>query len=412
MAAGVGAFLLKDLARVRQEFQEATQKVVAASSEKEFAVLAEQYSLDPQINYLNHASIGAIPRPVQAARQKYLELCETNPWLYMWGGGWDELREDVRQQCAEFLGAKASQVAVNHNTTEAFNLLAGGLPLTEGDEVLFSSLCHAGASLPFEHYSKMKGYKFRRFDFPLDKLPSLSKSDVIEAYREQIRPETKCVVIPHVDNTVGVRYPVAELATMARSEGVDWVAVDSAQTVGMLPVDFESLNVDMLATSPHKWLGAPKGLGLTVVGERLQKVLQPIWVTWGQQRWPESARKFEDYGTRNLAELLTLGDAVKFVSAISGSDRENRLKELWMFTKELVGNTAGLSWNSPDNWEMGASLYSIRVSQPASELAQKLFQDNGFVLRPFTNLGLNNLRVSPNIYSSKAQIEKLVSLIS
>lgn len=44
----------------------------------------------------------------------------------------------------------------------------------------------------------------------------------------------------------------------------------------------------------------------------VQAKVEPMWVTWGQRLWQDTAQRFEDYGTRNLAEVITLGDAVQF----------------------------------------------------------------------------------------------------
>ena len=127
-----------------------------------------QYTLADEVVYLNHASIGTIPRIVQDARRRYLETCESNPWLYMWGGEWVEPWREVRAKAAAYIGCDVESVAITHNTTEGFNVLAHGLPLGEGDEVLFSTLNHGGASIPFEHHARSKGYSVRRqFDFPM-----------------------------------------------------------------------------------------------------------------------------------------------------------------------------------------------------------------------------------------------------
>ena len=56
--------------------------------------LRDQYLLAPDLIYLNHASIGTVPRPVMEAHAGYLELCETHPSLYVWGAcGGSSLRE-------------------------------------------------------------------------------------------------------------------------------------------------------------------------------------------------------------------------------------------------------------------------------------------------------------------------------
>ena len=367
--------------------------------------------LDADVSYLNHASIGTMSRTVFEARAKYLQLCETNPWYYMWSGAWDAAREQTRDRAAELLSVPGGEVAITHNTTEAFNLLAGGLQLGSDDEVLFSTLCHAGASLPFEHQSESGKYKFRRFDFPLNRLPAITEADVIEAYETAIRPETRLLVIPHVDNTVGVRYPVRQIASMARRRGVEFVAVDAAQTVGMLPVDVAQMDVDLLATSPHKWLGAPKGVGLAYIRQNLHEQLRAIWVTWGQQRWAGSARIYEDYGTRNLAEVLTLGDAIAWNQSFGAADRQARLRELWEYTKAKVDQTAGVQWQSPDRWEMGASLVALKLDQPADQVAARLFAEHKIVVRPFKSNEFNHLRVSPNVLTSTTQIDDLLKAI-
>jgi len=106
------------------------------------------YLLSPDVLYLNHASIGTIPRAVHEARVRYLTLCESNPHLYMWGEAWVAPKEAVRSKGAALLNCTPQEIAVTHNTTEGFNLLALGLDLGAGDEVLFSSLNHGGASAP------------------------------------------------------------------------------------------------------------------------------------------------------------------------------------------------------------------------------------------------------------------------
>lgn len=119
------------------------------------------YSLDKNVKYLNHGSIGTIPKIVQQAHREYLSLCESNPWFYMWSGEWDEPIQKVRQKTADFLNADINEISFPHNTTEIYNLLALGLPLQSSDEVLFCNLNHAGASIPFHIHSKKKGYNVK-----------------------------------------------------------------------------------------------------------------------------------------------------------------------------------------------------------------------------------------------------------
>ncbi len=412
---GLGALALPALAQIAAVQRIFARDAAAAAGEGQElgAGLRAVYRLDPGITYLNHASIGTMPLPVQEAHRRYLELCETNPWLYMWGGEWNKPREAARARAASLLGCDASEVAFTHNTTEAFNLLAHGLPLAAGDEVLFSSLNHAGASACWSHMAAERGYSVRRFDFPIRDVPALSRDDVVALHTEQLRPETRVLVFPHVDNMVGLRHPVAELAAAARARGVRYVAVDGAQTAGMIPVDAGGMDVDVYAASPHKWLQSPKGLGLTYVRKEVQNQLRPMWVTWGQKGWRGSARKYEDYGTRNLPEVLALGHAIELQQRLGEAAKEAHHRSLWQQARAMVAADSRLIWRSPKAWELSAALWAIEVrSRSAKAVFERLFRDHGFVFRAFDLPDLDTVRISPNVANTAGEIERLVGALA
>lgn len=368
------------------------------------------YSIGQDISYLNHGSIGTIPKIVQEAHKDYLEMCETNPWFYMWSGEWEEPREKVREKVANYINSDTSEISFPHNTTEIFNLLALGLPLGTGDEVVFCNFNHAGAAIPFQVHSKTRGYDVKMFDIPSDNLPSITKEDILKLYDDNITSKTKLVVMPHIDNTFGIRQPVKEITALARSRGVQYVALDTAQTMGMIPIDVKELDIDVIGTSAHKWIQTPKGVSIAYFSKRIQDQINPMWVTWGQERWKDSARKFEDYGTRNLLEVLTLGHSVDFQSAIDEDAKATHLKGLWSHAKKLADQNPNTSWRSPGSWDLSGSLFVIGLkdSKP-SEIAHLLFTELGYVVRPFDDF--STIRISPNIFNTKEEITGLIQAI-
>ena len=408
---GAAAPALAQLAAARRAFAEESSSLLSAQS---FGTgLRSAYSLDEGITYFNHASIGTVPRAVQKAHHRYLEICETNPWLHIWGGEWDKAREATRQSAAGLLGCQPSDVAVTHNTTEAFNLLAHGLPLGPGDEVLFSSLNHSGASACWSHVADERGFSVRRFDFPIREVPSLTADDVVDIHVEQIRPETRVLVFPHVDNMVGLRHPAERLVAAARDRGVRFVAVDGAQTTGMIPVDVEAIGADVYAASPHKWVQSPKGLGLTYIRREIQRELKPMWVTWGQKQWQGSARKYEDYGTRNLPEVLALGDAVAFQQNLGAASKESHHRALWEHARARIDGDRRLVWRSPTSWELSAALWAIEVpGKPSKDVFDRLFREHGFVFRAFDLPDLNTNRISPNVANTKRDVDRLFGALA
>jgi len=377
-----------------------------------FANLRDEYLLDPEITYFNHGSIGTIPGVILEAHTGYLKLCESNPWFYMWGEPWAKELAETREKVAKFVGCSADELAFTHNTTEGFNLLASGLPLKAGDEVVFSSLNHAGAGQCWFHHAKEKGFSVKKFEFPIQEVPNLSKDDIVDIYAKNISEKTRVVVFPHIDNLVGIRYPVKEIAEMARKKGVQYVAVDGAQAVGMVNVNLQEMGVDFYAASPHKWLQAPKGTGLLYIRKELQSHLKPMWVTWGQERWKGSMRIFEDYGTRNLAAILTLGNAVDFQSKLNSKGAEQRRKALRETFYQTLKNNSKFTWRSPLDPDLATSLYTVELKETSSRaLFKEMFEKHGYVFRPFESENWNAIRLSLNVFNTFEEIDRFIQLV-
>lgn len=406
LATGSTVSVLSMLNPVEALFQEKLKNEFSEGS----LPTKDDYSLDKQIKYLNHGSIGTIPKIVQQAHKEYLSLCESNPWFYMWSGEWEIPIENVRQKTAEFLNADSDEISFPHNTTEVYNLLALGLPLGPDDEVLFSNLNHAGASIPFHIHSKKKGYSVKVFDIPVHDLPNITKEDILDLYEANISSRTKLVVIPHIDNTFGIRQPVKEITALARSKGVEFVSLDTAQTMGMIPVDVKDLDIDVIGTSAHKWIQAPKGVSVAYFNKRIHQKLDPIWVTWGQKDWKDSARKYEDYGTRNLPEVLTLGHSIEYQSNIESTLKEEKLKNLWRHAQNLCEQNNNTVWRSPSDWELSGSLFVVELKkEQPSNLSKKLFEEKGFVFRPFDQH--STIRISPNVLNTTKELDELFDLV-
>ena len=367
----------------------------------------EAYALDPSICYLNHASIGTMPNVVREAYYQYLKICESNPARYIWGQEWDQLREKVRAKLAAFIGCEKGSIAITHNTTEGFNILAQGLHLKENEEVLFSNLNHVGASQCFRHGASINNYRQRQFEIKLEEIIHWSENEIIQYHLDQIQPNTKLLVIPHIDNMIGLRHPVQKLAKAARAKGVQYIAVDGAQSIGMIPLDLDKLGVDFYCGSPHKWLQSPKGLGIFYLQPNLIEQLQPMWVSWGQSRWQGTARIFEDYGTRDLPTLLTLGNALEFQQRIKWEDKIKHYKRLRNYTLQKCLEK-GHQWFAPASWDNGASLYSIFLKGKNLEKTMERISEKGIIMRGFPQ---GFVRISPNMMNHKEEIDHFFELL-
>lgn len=411
--AGSGAGLASLLGD-RSAFAGALARLAPVGSESTATSLAEEYLLKPGLLYLNHGSIGTIPRVVHEEHVRRLRQCEMNPHIHMWGDVWVEALSTTRSAAAGLLHCEADEVALTHNTTEGFNVLAQGLPLGRGDEVLFSRLNHPSASEPWFYYAGRRGYAVRKFDIPLDDITGLTVADVVEMHEREIRPETKVLVFPHVDNVVGLRHPTRELVAMARRRGVAFVAVDIAQSLGMMPVDVASEDADFYAASPHKWVQAPKGLGLLVVRRRVQQQLDPLWVKRQRSTMPKTAEVFEDYSTRNLPAVLALADAIAFQQKLGERSKEARLLEIAGWFRDRIDASPSLAWRSARAPALSSSLFAVGLKQAerdARDVERKLAAAHDIMVRPFAP-PLNTLRVSPNLINTRADVDRFIAALN
>ncbi|MGI9627859.1 MAG: aminotransferase class V-fold PLP-dependent enzyme [Longimicrobiales bacterium] len=382
-----------------------------ANAPTSIRALRDRYLLSSDLIYLNHASIGTTPTPVLEAHAGYLELCETHPSLYVWGSVWREATEDARARAARLVNCSADDLAITHNTTEGFSLLAHGLPLVGGDEVLFSSINHAGAAVAWDGLADAQGFTVRRFDFPVGSASELTADEVVQLHVDAVRPETRVLVIPHVDNMVGLNHPIREIGAAVRRAGVEWVLVDGAQSVGMIPVDLTDAGVDAYAMSCHKWLQSPKGLGLLYVSPALRGSLPRMWFKTPEARMDGTARDYEDYSTRAWPGVVALGDALAFQGALGEVEKGRRYRALWNHVQGRVDAEPGLIWRSPRPWDLGSMIMAVEVrGRSAPELGPVLLETTGGVVRPFGG-DLNALRISPNLMTEESELDRFLDAL-
>jgi L-cysteine/cystine lyase len=155
------------------------------------------------------------------------------------------LRAEARLRLAALVGAEAGQAALTSSTTEGCNIVAAGLRLGPGDEVVTTTDEHPGLLLPL-HASGAT---------------VVVAEPTAEAVLGAVTSRTRLLALSQVLWTTGAVLPVHELRA---ASGVP-VLVDGAQSVGAIPVDAAGL--DFLTISGQKWLCGPDTTGALVVAD-------------------------------------------------------------------------------------------------------------------------------------------------
>lgn len=368
-------------------------------------IVKKSFSLEKGLYYFNNASLGPSPELVIAATERFRRTLDSFPSKYMWGG-WMKEKEEVRKKAAKLLGASVEEIALIHNTTEGMNIVASSLELEPGDEVILIDHEHPSGTIPWQYRQETKGIKLVRPTLPI--LPK-DPAEIVELYRKAITPKTRVISMCHMVNTNGMILPVKKVAEMAKAKGI-LVAVDGAQTAGMITVDLNDLGCDFYAASSHKWMFSPKGMGIFYAKKESQNLIDPLIVASGYK--DKSIRRFENYNTRNLPELLGLGTAIDFLNLIGRERIENRVYELKHYFREKVQSRPFLNIKTPAAGALSAGVITVEIKgKKVSDVRSALLKRYRVDCRPMAVFGLNGLRISLSVYITKKDIDYLMNAL-
>jgi selenocysteine lyase/cysteine desulfurase len=194
--------------------------------------------------------------------------------------------------------------------------------LKPGDAVLYADLDYDSMQTSMESLAPRRGVKVIKINLP----EPATRQSLIDAYRTAFdaNPSIKMALLTHLSHRTGLVLPVADIATLARSRGID-VLVDAAHSVGQLDFRLPDLKADFVGINLHKWIGAPLGVGAIIIRRDRIGSIDPD---------PAENPKSTDIltrvhtGTPDYAAQLTIPAALQFQVAIGGARRAARLRAL------------------------------------------------------------------------------------
>ncbi|MEH1125736.1 aminotransferase class V-fold PLP-dependent enzyme [Micromonospora sp. CPCC 206061] len=283
--------------------------------------------------------------------------------------------ERAREAVGDFVGARPDDhVIFTRNTTDALNLLARALPA--GTPVV---------TFGAEHHANLLPWPVGSVRLPVPDCPGAAIRSVDAALRELDRPAL--VAVTGASNVTGERWPIANLATIARRHGAR-IAVDAAQLAPHAPIDIAALGVDYVALSGHK-LYAPFGAGvLAGRGDWLDAA--PPYLAGGgatthvgaathDVRWAAGPARHEA-GTPNLLGAVALAAVCTALDFEALHEREQVLLHRLRSGLADIPGVAELRMFAPDADRVGIVSFVV-AGRDSAEVAAELARDHNIGVR-------------------------------
>ena len=214
--------------------------------------------------------------------------------------GWtaESAVEDGREHTADILGASPKEIVFTSGATESSNLAIKGVAQANQDRGK-----HIVTQITEHHATLDSCSALARQGFEVTLLPVDATGLIdLNQLRDSLREDTILVSLMVANNEVGTIQPIAEVGAICRNRGILF-HTDAAQAIGKLQIDVETMGIDLLSLSAHKFYG-PKGVGALYVRNRPRPKVIAQMDGGGHERGLRS-------GTMNVPGIVGLGAACR-----------------------------------------------------------------------------------------------------
>jgi cysteine desulfurase family protein len=373
--------------------------------------------------YLDNAAT-SFPKPeaVYVAMDRFARTTLANPGRagHRMALASEHALADARHRLNRFFaGRDPNRFIFTLNCTDALNIAMKGV-LNAGDHVVTTDLEHNSVSRPLVALAEAGVITLTRV--------AADASGTVDpaAIQAAFTPKTRMVAVTHASNVLGTVQPVADIGRICRERDV-LLLVDAAQTAGVVPIDVQAMNIDLLAFPGHKCLFGPTGTGALYVGPRAKVRPWREGGTGGNSTDPTQPTDFPHYlegGTPNVLGVVGLVAGLDFVEERGPDELRTHEVALCDLLRDELESVGPFQFFGHRDAARRVGTISFRSEAiPAPELGA-ILDDDSFVIAvrpglhcaPYIHAALHTspdgtVRVSPGPFSTADHIRQLVEAL-
>ena len=323
--------------------------------------------------------------------------------------------ESAREEVAKLVNCDAKEIVWTSGATESINLALKGAAnfyQTKGKHVLTVKTEHK-ATLDTVRELERQGLEATYLDVKTDGLIDM------QAFKAALRADTILVSVMMVNNEIGVIQPIAEIGEICRARGIIF-HVDSAQATGKVPIDLQTLKVDLMSFSAHKTYG-PKGMGALYVRRKPRIRLEAQMHGGGHERGFRS-------GTLATHQIVGMGEAFRIARLEMATENERiRMLRDKLFAgvkgmeevyvngdmENRVPHNLNVSFNFVEGESLIMGIKELAVSSGSACTSASL--EPSYVLRALgrnDELAHSSIRFSIGRFTTEADIDFAIKLLN
>lgn len=364
------------------------------------------FDVTDRYTYLNHCSIGPLPKSTKRAVIEHIEEHAAMGGLA--DNKIEKIKEDARNRFAKLINSTPQEIAFLKNTPEGISTVASGLNWKPGETVITTGLEFPANIYPWLNLKSL-GVNVEILEPINGRLPA----DYIISH---IDDSTRAVAISYVQFSNGFRVNLKEIGKYCREREI-YLVVDAIQGVGVLPFDVKNYFVDFMACSSHKWLLSPRGVGIFYCRRELIDKLR--LTDLGQNSVYKDPARFLDYkfelkdtaerfegGMLGYPAIIGMRESLRLLDEIGIEIISSTVRELTdILVKGLLKKGYRcLSSRRETEWSGIVSFISDKYS--SDELFEKIMKENIII-----SLREGALRVSPDFYNTREEIHHLLEVL-
>jgi selenocysteine lyase/cysteine desulfurase len=366
------------------------------------------FAVSDAATYLNSASLGPRLHAVNDAGHAAVERMAA-PWKIQTADWFADARE-LRALFGSLIGAPADCVALVPSVSYGIAAAARNVPVAAGDNIVVVEQEYPSNYYSWQRLARERGAEIRT-------ATARNGASLTDAIVSVIDRQTAVVAVANCRWTNGELIDLVRVGDAARRHDAALV-VDASQSFGAYPFDVAEIRPDFLVTVGYKWLLGPYGLGYLYVADRWHTNGVPLEESWLNRQGAEDFAALVDYteAYQPGAQRFNQGESAQFYllpMALAA------LKQIVQWTPSRVQQqlsewTRELSSRAPA-LKLDAIAPTQRVGHMIGLTARSALPPDLFAALAaravFVGARGANIRVSPHLHSTAADLERLVAAL-